>query len=448
MVKRRKNHRSSENLRAENGSSNPEVSDAKHTNGNSKKEEEEPVLLADQAVEKKWKNWWVRTTWTLIMIGGFFMIIASGHLYVVMFVMLLQNLVFKEVISLSHEPNKERKLPWFRALYWYSLLTTNYFLYGESIIYYFKKSVLVDAFLLPLATYHRFISFMLYCFGFVWFVTNLKKGHYKFQFKQFAWTHMALLLVCFQSHFIINNIFEGMIWFFLPVALVICNDIFAYIFGFFFGRTPLIKLSPKKTVEGFIGGWISTVIFAFMFSIILIKSKYMCCPADNLSTSAFSGAECELNPAFIPVEYKLKPWMFRLLYHLFRTEIRHVYIAPLQLHAFVMASFASLIAPFGGFFASGLKRAFNIKDFGDSIPGHGGITDRMDCQFLMGFFAYIYYQSFIKSVASSSINILQDVINNLSIHDQLDLYMNLQEYFVGQGILPEKVIECTQALLS
>lgn len=52
----------------------------------------------------------------------------------------------------------------------------------------------------------------------------------------------------------------------------------------------------------------------------------------------------------------------------------------LQLHSLVMALFASLIAPFGGFFASGFKRSFKIKDFGDSIPGHGGMTDRMDCQ--------------------------------------------------------------------
>jgi Cytidylyltransferase family len=47
-----------------------------------------------------------------------------------------------------------------------------------------------------------------------------------------------------------------------------------------------------------------------------------------------------------------------------------------------MSIFASLVAPFGGFFASGFKRAFNIKDFGHSIPGHGGMTDRMDCQYV------------------------------------------------------------------
>ncbi len=53
---------------------------------------------------------------------------------------------------------------------------------------------------------------------------------------------------------------------------------------------------------------------------------------------------------------------------------------PAQFHALVLSAFASLIAPFGGFFASGFKRGFKIKDFGDSIPGHGGMTDRMDCQ--------------------------------------------------------------------
>lgn len=64
---------------------------------------------------------------------------------------------------------------------------------------------------------------------------------------------------------------------------------------------------------------------------------------------------------------------------------------PVQLHTLPMALFASLIAPFGGFFASGFKRGVNLKDFGDSIPGHGGLADRMDCQLLMAVFAYLYY---------------------------------------------------------
>ena len=48
--------------------------------------------------------------------------------------------------------------------------------------------------------------------------------------------------------------------------MIICNDIMAYMFGFFFGRTPLIKLSPKKTWEGFIGGAFATVVFGLCVS--------------------------------------------------------------------------------------------------------------------------------------------------------------------------------------
>lgn len=55
----------------------------------------------------------------------------------------------------------------------------------------------------------------------------------------------------------------GIVWFILPCSLVITNDIFAYIFGVSFGKTPLIELSPKKTWEGFIGGCFSTLIASF-----------------------------------------------------------------------------------------------------------------------------------------------------------------------------------------
>ena len=47
---------------------------------------------------------------------------------------------------------------------------------------------------------------------------------------------------------------------------VVMNDIMAFVFGKIFGRTKLIKLSPNKTVEGFLGGGISTMIFAVWVS--------------------------------------------------------------------------------------------------------------------------------------------------------------------------------------
>ena len=107
---------------------------------------------------------------------------------------------------------------------------------------------------------------------------TLTPSSYAYQFTQFCWTHMTLLLVVFQAHFIVNSIFEGLIWFFLPVCLVITNDIFAYICGMIWGKTPLIQLSPKKTVEGFIGGWICTVIIGGGIAYYLSKFKYMICP--------------------------------------------------------------------------------------------------------------------------------------------------------------------------
>ncbi|KAG0349318.1 hypothetical protein BGZ54_004395, partial [Gamsiella multidivaricata] len=190
-----------------------------HHHDHDKPSDKEVVLLAAESSNAKWANWSVRTLWTLIMIGGFFACVAAGPLFVILLVVMVQALVYKEVIYLANIPSKEKRLPWFRTMNWYFLFSTNYFFYGESLIHYFQHVVFVDAFLLPFATHHRFISFTLYVIGFVFFVANLKKGHYRFQFSQFAWTHMTLLLVVCQSHFIINNIFEGLIWFFLPVSL-------------------------------------------------------------------------------------------------------------------------------------------------------------------------------------------------------------------------------------
>ncbi|ODV63859.1 phosphatidate cytidylyltransferase [Ascoidea rubescens DSM 1968] len=380
--------------------------------------------------EKKKQNFLTRALSTFIMIFGFFGIVIGGHLWTILLVLVLQILTFKEVISITYEPARYKRLPYNRSLNWYFLATSLYYLDGKFLIFYFKHVILLDTFLTPLATHHKFISYCLYVLGIVLFVCFLQKGYYKFQFAQLCATHMTLILVVLQAHFIINNILTGMFWFFLPVSLVIVNDIFAYICGITFGKTRLIAISPKKTVEGFVGAWIFTVLFSLLITFILSPYKYIICPVDDdLSVNIIKGLDCELNPVFIPQEYRIPPMIAEALHYYSIT------IKPIYFHAIVLATFASLIAPFGGFFCSGLKRAFKVKDFADTIPGHGGITDRMDCQFIMGSFSYLYYETFISTHKVSVSSILQMAVVNLDPDQVTQLIDSLLNYLHKSGRL-------------
>lgn len=91
----------------------------------------------------------------------------------------------------------------------------------------------------------------------------------------------------------------------------------------------------------------------------------------------FDFPSCETPAVFIHSEYPLPEFIYNTI------GIKSIFLSSFQLHSMILSMFASLISPFGGFFASGFKRAIKIKDFADIIPGHGGITDRMDCQILM-----------------------------------------------------------------
>lgn len=103
----------------------------------------------------------------------------------------------------------------------------------------------------------------------------------------------------------------------------------------------------------------------------LPRFSWMSCPQTQFSFKPFQLGEmtCEL-----PQVFKTETYEF------FGNKMD---VAPFLFHAIIFALFASLVAPFGGFFASGFKRAIKVKDFATIIPGHGGITDRMDCQFMM-----------------------------------------------------------------
>ncbi|KAK6124777.1 hypothetical protein DH2020_041467 [Rehmannia glutinosa] len=393
-----------------------------------------------------------------------------------------------ELFHLRRRVHEDKRLPGFWLINWYFFFTAMLYVYGRILSQHLVNTVTSDKFFYRLVNglikYHMVICYFLYIAGMMWFILTLKKKMYKYQFGQYAWTHMILIVVFTQSSFTVPNIFEGIFWFVLPASLIAINDVAAYFFGFFFGKTPLIKLSPKKTWEGFIGGSVATVVSAFLNSALISRggarggfrggprrgsrggnrgalrggptsrgsrtsesaevecfychefghTKYNCpqlaaknrkgssspippLPLDMVTISSEEYAKLiEIVNPQPPVFADTFPW-------------KGISVSPVQWHALCLGLFASIIAPFGGFFASGLKRAFKIKDFGDSIPGHGGFTDRMDCQMVMAIFAYIYFQSFILPQTNSVEMILDQIVRNLGFKEQERLYMMLGQIF-------------------
>ncbi|QPG74407.1 hypothetical protein FOA43_001736 [Brettanomyces nanus] len=395
----------------------------------------EPVV---NEKERKKQAIIVRTIWTLIMLFFFFAIIGMGPFWIISTILLVQVAVFRELISITTTKASERDLRYTSYLNWYFLITTIFYLEGRSFLKYsltyLIESDYTSEIAIKLAVHHKFICYCLYVMGFVGFVASLKKGYLRYQFTQLSVTHMILLMVILQGHCIVNNILHGMIWFLLPVGLVITNDIFAYICGITFGRTQLISISPKKTVEGFVGAWFCTILMSLLLTYIFCTNAYLICPFTNdLAVNCLSGIQCDPNPIFIHQIYRLPSYLSLLL------KKDYIQLKPIYLHAVIISMFASLIAPFGGFFASGLKRALKIKDFGDAIPGHGGVTDRMDCQFLMGSFSYLYYETFISVHRLNIGNLLQTVIINLSGEEIIQLVKSLQSYLYKIGYIDEEV---------
>ncbi|KAK9154354.1 hypothetical protein Sjap_001834 [Stephania japonica] len=327
--------------------SNEIPSEASKENGNH-------LLVNDQ---NKYRSFLIRAHSSVWMIGGFALVIYMGHMYIWAMVVVIQIFMVKELFNLLRKAHEDRHLPGFRLLNWHFFFTAMLFVYGRILRQQLVNTVTSDKVLYKLTS------------------------------------------------FTVANIFEGILWFLLPASLIVINDIAAYIFGFFFGRTPLIKLSPKKTWEGFLGASVTTMISAFV----------------DLSTGWL---HCDPSSIFKPEYYSLLGWFPEWF------PWKEVSILPVQWHALCLGLFASIIAPFGGFFASGFKRAFKVKDFGDSIPGHGGITDRMDCQMVMAVFAYIYHQSFIVPQNYSVEMILDQIMRNLSFEEQRALYIKLGQIFV------------------
>lgn len=151
----------------------------------------------------------------------------------------------------------------------------------------------------------------------------------------FMITTTSLITLSMHSLFSIKNSDKNHGLFFMILAL--CGawlaDSGAYFSGTFFGKHKLCpNISPKKTIEGLIGG---TITNAILFVIIgLIYSNY------------------QANEGLI-------------------TNFNYIYLA-------IIGMACSLLGLLGDLSASLLKRQCQIKDYGNIMPGHGGVLDRFD----------------------------------------------------------------------
>jgi phosphatidate cytidylyltransferase len=139
----------------------------------------------------------------------------------------------------------------------------------------------------------------------------------------------------------------------LDTAITLCiifsiwlNDTMAYLVGSFIGKTPLTKISPKKTWEGTVGGIILCIItIGFLYPIIISK---------------FSDA-----------------------------DIRGIIW-------FIIPAICAIFGTLGDLLESKLKRMADVKDSGSFMPGHGGFLDRFDSLLVAVPAVWVYVYFFIS----------------------------------------------------
>lgn len=350
-------------------------------------------------------------------------------------VILMEVGMFTEILRLGLPIARDKRIPLWRTTGWYFFFALQFLLYGKLVLSHFyaqQYSFTKHPTFQYAMRHHTFISFCIYCAGFVGFVMSLNQDQYHFQFTYFGRTLVTLLIVVIQSHFMILNVSHGLIWFILPCWLIIVNDSFGYFCGRLFGKHSLTVLSPKKTWEGYIGAGIFTMITAFFLSGALSSYQSLICPKYDFDDCFFWCPPTVCDP--IPDVFIKRTAEINLIPGI--TGTFSFFYRPAQLHAIALGLFAASIAPFGGFFASGAKRAFGVKDFGNVLPGHGGVTDRVDCQLMMAVFTNVYLINFVRAnfQGSPDVGKLMAFVTELSTAEQIELVTELYNRLQRKGI--------------
>jgi len=407
--------------------------------------------------ENRLKKIWIRFLSGCALISFFMICIYMGHIYVCGLVALSEFLLFRELVKVRYNAyfhtRIENTIPLFRTTQWMWFTVAIFYTYGDFISEVIQSNTKLHDYVVY-SQYFHYVAFTLYSGTFVVTIATMQVGHIKFQLNQLCWTLCVLCLTVGQMKYIMHNIFNGLFWFAFPLLLVVCNDVMAYFCGISCGRKfiqrEFMSVSPNKTWEGFIGGGIFTMNFAWYFSRVMAQYTWMTCPVNDFVLFP-SKLDCDhydmndnvngLHHIFVEAQSIFPPQIFELLpsslvkmipgileicsstntagatdltnnntalivftrcisgeeahtFHHFELIWKNVY--PIQIHALWLGFFASVVAPFGGFLASAIKRAYGIKDFDSIIPGHGGVTDRLDCQFLMALCTWVHYNSFCR----------------------------------------------------
>ena len=164
----------------------------------------------------------------------------------------------------------------------------------------------------------------------------------KTTFKDIAYT---LLGICYIPTFIMFlNLIDGMKngKFLLGYIFIASwgTDVFAYCIGRRFGKHKFSKVSPKKSIEGCVGGTLGAIILMLVYTYFV--NTY------------------------------------------FSTNYSYLYVSGIGL-------ILSLVGQIGDLAASTIKRYVDIKDYSNLIPGHGGMLDRIDSLIFLAPFAYALF---------------------------------------------------------
>ncbi len=169
--------------------------------------------------------------------------------------------------------------------------------------------------------------------GFIWFAVRQA-----FDFSALAKLMLGVFYVAFGfSHLtLIRQMPEGVAWVFLILVLGFAGDTLAFYVGKTWGKRKLLPaVSPGKTVEGFLGLIVGSVLVVLAYRIIFLPALPM-------------------------------------------------------IHALIIGFIGSIIGQLGDLCESAIKRDAGVKDSGGSLPGHGGILDRIDCLLFIVPFVYYY----------------------------------------------------------